>query len=510
MEINKLDLSLQQFTNKKQQKLIVLVDGVFFQIYKTGIARVWHNLLKEWAKTDFGKYIVFLDRDNTAPKVDGIRYRNIPRFNFNDLEVDCNMLQQVCDEESADVFISSYYTIPITTNSVFIAYDMLPEFFGVDLNDPEWQLKHNGIRHASAYIAISENTAKDLARFFQGILKESITIAHCGVQKTFSPSTDKEMSIFKFKYGITKPFFLVVGAGYGDSYKNTDLFLKAYSYLASRQGFDIIITGHAKIMSTEYRSYTNGGIVHFLQLSDQELAIAYSCALALIYPSKYEGFGMPILEAMACGCPVITCPNASIPEVAGEAVLYVNSDDTDGMTNALCDIQKPSIRRSLIDKGLSQATKFSWTKMADIISNTLIDTSLLYLNLSENNFIILPNWSLSRDLLIPEIVKVIRSVSNNLRNQRTTLLIEGNGLNSDHFEVFLSDIALNLLIQEDLEIPEGLNISLVGNLDNIQWKYLLTRIQASIPIKHKDRKVLDSSIFTNIPIYDLSLRPLSN
>ncbi len=113
-----------------------------------------------------------------------------------------------------------------------------------------------------------------------------------------------------------------------------------------------------------------------LQLSDEELALAYSGAMALVYPSKYEGFGMPVLEAMACGCPVITCPNASIPEVAGDAAIYVNDDDVDGLANALCEVQKPSIRNSLIAAGLAQAKKFSWSKMAQTVSSALIDTTL--------------------------------------------------------------------------------------------------------------------------------------
>ena len=120
-----------------------------------------------------------------------------------------------------------------------------------------------------------------------------------------------------------------------------------------------------------------GSIVHMMQLSDEELATAYSGAVALVYPSKYEGFGMPIVEAMACGCPVITCPNASIPEVAGEAAIYVNDDDVDGLANALCEVQKPGVRKTLIAAGLAQAKKFSWSKMAKIVSSTLIDATLL-------------------------------------------------------------------------------------------------------------------------------------
>ncbi|MBC6471505.1 MAG: glycosyltransferase [Hormoscilla sp. GM102CHS1] len=102
--------------------------------------------------------------------------------------------------------------------------------------------------------------------------------------------------------------------------------------------------------------------------------------MALVYPSKYEGFGLPVLEAMACGCPVITSPNASIPEVAGEAVIYVHDEDVDGLVNALCEVQKPGVRNSSIAAGLEQAKKFSWSTMAEKVSSALMDATLLGLN----------------------------------------------------------------------------------------------------------------------------------
>ncbi len=93
----------------------------------------------------------------TAPKIPGIFYRTIPAYDYNKTDADREMLQQVCDEEGADLFISTYYTTPISTPSVFIAYDMIPEVLGADFNEPMWREKHNAIRHASAYISISEN-----------------------------------------------------------------------------------------------------------------------------------------------------------------------------------------------------------------------------------------------------------------------------------------------------------------------------------------------------------------
>ncbi|MGI0483406.1 FkbM family methyltransferase [Geminocystis sp. CENA526] len=350
---------------------VIVIDGVFFQMYSTGIARVWRSLLKEWSKTDFAKHILVLDRGgNSAPKIEGIRYRAIPLYDYGNTEADKQMLQEVCNQENADLFISTYYTTPLETPSIFMAYDMIPEVIGVSLDTPMWREKHHAIRHACGYISISGNTADDLSRLFTGIDRESITVAHCGVASFFSPASQTEKDNFKFKYGIHKPYFLL-GNLLGP--KNGILFFKACQELANRHNFDIVCTGLGIQLPGEWRQYTSGCVVHNLYLTDDELRIAYSAAIALIYPSKYEGFGMPIVEAMACGCPVITTRNGSIPEVAGEAALYVGDDDIEGMADALYEVQKPRVRRSLIQKGLVQAQKFSWNKMANIVREKLLN-----------------------------------------------------------------------------------------------------------------------------------------
>jgi hypothetical protein len=105
---------------------------------------------------------------------------------------------------------------------------------------------------------------------------------------------------------------------------------------------------------------------------------------------------MPVLEAMACGCPVITCPKASIPEVGGNAVLYVNETDVDGMVEALQKVQEEKFRHTLIKKGLEQCQKFSWAQMSRIIAMALNTATQLYYDLGKN-----------------EVQKINQSLSNN-------------------------------------------------------------------------------------------------
>ncbi|WP_290601633.1 glycosyltransferase [Anabaena sp. AL93] len=501
--INEANLksSLQSSSFKQTQ---IIIDGVFFQLYKTGIARVWKSLLEQWANTEFANHIIVLDRANTAPKINGIRYRTISPYNYNDTESDRQMLQQICDEEGAELFISTYYTTPINTPSVFMAYDMIPEVLGGNLNEPMWIEKHNAIKHASAFISISENTAKDLSTFFPNISLESITVAHCGVDPLFSPTSENEINAFKYKYGINKPYFLLGGLG---GYKNSIFFLQAFSQLINKHSFDIVATGAGSQLPPEWRQYTAGCTFHGLQLSDAELRLAYAGAAALVYPSQYEGFGMPVAEAMACGCPVITTPNASLPEVGGEAVIYVKDDDIEGMTNALCDVQKPSLRRNLIQAGLQQSQKFSWDKMADIVSNVLVNQTLesLPFNLGEINLIMFPDWNQSEDDLYVQLGEVIKALATDSHADETTLLIYVSNSDPETADGILSSIAMNLIMEDEIDITESIQISLIEEISEKQWQTLLPHLQSRVVLELENQEAIAKFQADTLPTFEIGL-----
>lgn len=352
----------------------ILIDAVFFQYNRSGIARVWHSLLLEWARDGFCDQLLVLDRQNTAPRIPGIAYRNIPLHNYAAPDADRAMLQQVCDEEGASLFVSSYYTTPISTPSVFMAYDMIPEVLNWDTATKAiWVEKHAGIRHARAHIAISHNTANDLRRFFPAIRPEQVSVAHCGVD--FKAAEPEKLSQFKLQHGIEKPYFLLVGSR--GAYKNAQLFFQAFAALGEQRAqYAIVCTGPWSALEPEFSVHVGGASVHMIEVDDESLQCAYSGALALVYPSMYEGFGMPITEAMACGCPVITCPTGSIPEVAGDGVLYVNPTDVNAMLNALHQVQGQVMRAVLVAKGLQRAAQFSWAKMAAEVKAALLQVDV--------------------------------------------------------------------------------------------------------------------------------------
>jgi glycosyltransferase involved in cell wall biosynthesis len=398
----------------------IVVDAVFFQLYKTGIARLWKSLLEIWSKEDFRNNILVLDRDGTCPRIPGINYRSVQPFSYQDIDSDRSLLQTICEEEKADVFISTYYTTPIDTPTVFMGYDMIPEVFSWDFRHPMWVSKQISISQASSYITISDSTSRDLKKFYPQTSERQITTALCGVAPYFYPASQFELMQFRERFNLRKPYFLLVGPSMG--YKNAELFLNGLKELVSRQGFDVVCTGsNAPIFSAEARSIIPNVVFHALNLDDGELRAAYSGAIALVYPSKYEGFGLPVLEAMKCNCPVITCSNSSLSEVGGNAVFYVDENDVAGLTDALLEVQKPSSRNRLIQLGTEQANKFNWKKMADQIKKCLIDQASLIKeanDLINKKILLLIDWNTDEEKVLDSIFRFL-SIASEIDNLNT-------------------------------------------------------------------------------------------
>jgi glycosyltransferase involved in cell wall biosynthesis len=349
----------------------IVVDGVFFQLARTGIARVWMTLLGMWAGSDFGNRLVVIDRARTAPRVPGIRYHDAPALNYGDLEGDRRVVQAACDAVDAAVFISTYYTYPLTTPSVVMVYDMIPEVLNANLQEPMWKQKTLAFAYAERFTAISECTASDLQRFAGRPVQVQVDYTGCD----FETPTPGQVADFKRRHGITRPYFMTSGSR--NSYKNAALFFRAFKLFGdARKDYAIVCTGGGEL-DAQCRADAGDANVHVVLLDDLDLRCAYAGAQALIYPSRYEGFGLPVLEAMACECPVITSRASSMPEVGGNAVLYIDlgRDEEGQLIELLKFVQRPDVRAELIARGRVQKLKFTWKTMADGVERLLGTTA---------------------------------------------------------------------------------------------------------------------------------------
>ena len=337
----------------------IVIDGVFFERARTGIFRMWDSILKEWSSTDFAKKIVVLDRSGHAPRHPNIRYRLVPRAN-KELSKESQMLTQICQQENAALFISSYYTSVEGIPSVMPVYDMIPEKTGLfNLNDPDWQAKHLAIKRASAFFCISESTRQDLLEVFPDIIPASAVVTLCGIDRSkFKPSDRDDLLALCKQLNLDRPYFVLPGGNV--AYKNVKMFFEAIKTLPTQHGFKVVAPG--AFSERELEDLATGCEIVNVGLTDDQLRAAYTGALALVYPSLYEGFGLPILEAMSCGCPVITTPWTSIPEVGGGAAMYVR--DAKSLADALIEIQRPETREQLIAAGYERVERFKWDTMA--------------------------------------------------------------------------------------------------------------------------------------------------
>jgi glycosyltransferase involved in cell wall biosynthesis len=247
---------------------------------------------------------------------------------------------------------------------VYTAYDMIHEKWSSQL-DPIGKQKDQKLRcfeRATAISCISESTRNDLLQLYPHLETKTSVIYLAGDLK--SQPRHSQASLNR---GSKPSYLLYVGAR--ASYKNFVRLLLAFSRLASRYNWIRLKVVGAPFEGHEIDLIESLGleskIISYPDLTDGDLYALYSRALAFIYPSLYEGFGIPLLEAMALNCPVLAADVSSIPEVTGDAALLFNPRSIDAIYEAIVEIiRRPGLREELIEKGRRRINYFGWEKTA--------------------------------------------------------------------------------------------------------------------------------------------------
>ncbi len=228
------------------------------------------------------------------------------------------------------------------------------------------------MKKSKAVITVSNYEKNRISEFFQLKDTSKLSAIYNGVGEYFKPITDvKELTRIKEKYNLPDKFFFFLGNT--DPKKNTKGTLKAYSDFLKKTNspiklvmLDYDLTELKKLLEDIGDSKLIEKIILTGYVKNTDLPSIYSLCEIFLYPSLRESFGIPILEAMACGVPVITSNTSSMPEISGDAAYLVNPTKPEEITLAIEQIlNKEEVKESLISKGLSQAGKFSWYAMAE-------------------------------------------------------------------------------------------------------------------------------------------------
>jgi glycosyltransferase involved in cell wall biosynthesis len=214
------------------------------------------------------------------------------------------------------------------------------------------------IESADGIIAVSECTKKDLLSFFPQINANKIKVIYHGC--SINPNSSKKIK-------LPEKYILFVGSR--DNYKNaTTLFEAMPDIIRNNKGIKLVCAGGGDFSKKEKETFASLSILDCVEqhnMTDEELSFAYSNAQAFVFTSKYEGFGIPILEAFNCRCPVVLANASCFPEIAQDAAIYFEPDNPQELSQKVREvINNDTLREELITKGTKRAKYFSWEKAA--------------------------------------------------------------------------------------------------------------------------------------------------
>ena len=376
----------------------IFVEGSALFKEKTGVGQYTKHLIEAIAKTHpensytlFGfKFFTRPLPPNPFPKNLSIRFkivRLIPGRGYNllfkwgvALPVDLVLFSR------PDVILyPNFVRWPVLskrTQTIVVIHDLSFIYYS-QFTHPKnlpYMLKHvpPSMKKATHLVAVSESTKNQIVDYYR-VAPERISVVTPAIgHAQFYPRTVNEVSKIKKKYKL--PIKYILFASTLEPRKNVEGILRSYAALDEelKKEYGLVLAGGKGwkdefILKTidELRS-AGENIITTGYVPDKDLPAIYSGASLFVYPSFYEGFGIPPLEAMACGVPVISADNTSLPEVVGNAGLYVNAEDTAGLT-LLAErvLTNPKLAKELRQKGLKQAKRFSWEKSASELIKVL-------------------------------------------------------------------------------------------------------------------------------------------
>ena len=370
-----------------ESKFNVVVDGAIFHLQSHGgISRIYQEVLPRIVDLEPSIHIDLLMYGHPRQALP-----NHPRIEIHRLPIETwirprwvlapifNLLKaahqrSMIDRRVRRIWHSTYHTRPLSFNGprVVLVADMLHEIFPELFTTREERefraIKRRCIREADAVLCISQTTREDVLRFNPELDPERASVVPLAHSDLFRHSAEGPANEAAPRQ---KPFILTFGSI--NAYKGFDTAVRAYRKWGRRHEIDLVVVGGGFVDDEieGLRSPDDHGTVRLLRpVDDEDLRALYLSAEAFLFPSLYEGFGIPLLESMACGCPVVASRIPATVEVAGEVPTYFEPGDHSSLIDALESVIDSGRNNPAIEQGLAHARKFSWDETAQIILGT--------------------------------------------------------------------------------------------------------------------------------------------
>jgi glycosyltransferase involved in cell wall biosynthesis len=358
------------------------INAVPLSRVRAGAARMIRSVIEQWREIDRENcYYLYSDRNFELPWVDD-RWRKRIRSPIPLLPGTLwlqTVGRRMILRDRLDVFWGTNNMLPLGLPSqiakVVTIHDLI-WLFHPETADPfsrcmYWLFAERSARQADRIIAVSQSTARDLERVWK-VPESRIEVVHHGVGPAYRPQDRRAAAEHvASKYGVSKDYIMTVGTVV--PHKNLVTLVEAMRILRTRGelSFQLLVVGAKGWKSSKLLAAVQGaGLtdrhIRFLGFAPEEdLPMLYSGSSSFVFPSLYEGFGLPLVEAMACGVPIVASDASSIPEVVGDAALFVPPTQPEALAEAILRVRSDDdLRRTMTEKGLCRATCFCWEKAA--------------------------------------------------------------------------------------------------------------------------------------------------
>lgn len=359
----------EKTTNKIGKKMLIL-DCIIFDLQKYGgISSQWSELILNLPSTEYDKALLLTHKSNEK-----LNYKKSEEFQlFYDKKFRRPYPQYIKlpTEYNVKLFHSSYFRIAKNqgVKNVVTVHDCIPEYYDNFFRRTYYtRQKKQALRNADAIIVVSENTKKDLLKFYPSLISKDIYVIYNGINLSLYNNIGTNSS-----HGQDDYLLFVGGRG---KHKNFEYALALMNTrVAIQKNLKLKVVGGGHFTPRERRLLANlklsQRVEHINDVGPDELIEHYRSAFAMIYPSFYEGFGIPLVEAMACGCPVICSSTSALIEVAESAALFINPMEVKTAEAALKMLCNQETRDQYTELGLNRSKQFCSKRMAR-------ETSALY------------------------------------------------------------------------------------------------------------------------------------